>query len=143
MTQIEEINDKGELKYIDIYEFYSFSIYLYLYGFFYLFIFEQSFIRALFMSIMSNVISTYFVNHNIFKLLTHKYWRKNRDDIALPQLISCLSTVSTCQYNYYITIPSNLFIYFLIKKLYKKEISYSHNLRIILFLFFSIIKFFF
>ena len=132
-----------EKKYIDIYEFYSFSIYLYSYGFFYLFIFEQTLIRAFFISILSNIISTYFFNHNIFKLLTHKYWRHNRDDIVMPQLISCLSTVSTYNYNYYITIVSNLLMYFLIKKLYKKEISYSKNLRLILLILFGISKYFF
>jgi hypothetical protein len=137
------MSHKEEIKYIDIYEFYSFSIYLYSYGFFYLFIFEQSFIRAIFIAILSNIISTYFINHNIFKLLTHKYWRKNKNDIAIPQLISCLSTVSTYNYNYYITIPSNLLIYFLIKKFYKKELSYSKNLRIILFILFSLAKYFF
>ena len=134
---------REEKKYIDIYEFYSFSIYLYSYGFFYLFIFEQTLIRAFFISILSNIISTYFFNHNILKLLTHKYWRHNRDDIVMPQLISCLSTVSTYNYNYYITIPSNLLMYFLIKKLYKKEISYSKNLRIILLILFSIAKYFY
>jgi hypothetical protein len=137
------MTNKEEIKYIDIYEFYSFSIYLYSYGFFYLFIFEQSFIRAIFIAILSNIISTYFINHNIFKLLTHKYWRKNKNDIAIPQLISCLSTVSTYNYNYYITIPSNLLMYFLINKFYKKELSYSKNLRIILFILFSLAKYFF
>lgn len=138
MTEIEE-----EKKYIDIYEFYSFSIYLYSYGFFYLFIFEQTLIRAFFISILSNIMSTYFFNHNIFKLLTHKYWRHNRHDIVIPQLISCLSTVCTYNYNYYITIVSNLLMYFLIKKLYKKEINYSKNLRIILLILFSFAKYFF
>ena len=137
MTTLEE------KKYIDIYEFYSFSIYLYLYGFFYLFIFEQTLIRAFFISILSNIMSTYFFNHNIFKLLTHKYWRNNRNDIVMPQLISCLTTVSTYNYNYYITISSNLLMYFLIKKLYQKEISYSKNLRIILLILFSFAKYFF
>jgi len=137
------MREREEQKYVDIYEFYSFSIYLYLYGFFYLFIFEQTFIRAIFISILSNIISTYFFNHNVFKLLTHKYWRNNRDDIVMPQLLSCLSTVSTYNYNHYITIPSNLLIYFLIKKLYKKEISYSKNLRIILLLLFGLSKYFF
>jgi len=134
---------REEKKYIDIYEFYSFSIYLYLYGFFYLFIFEQTLIRAFFISILSNIMSTYFFNHNIFKLLTHKYWRNNRNDIVMPQLISCLTTVSTYNYNYYITISSNLLMYFLIKKLYQKEISYSKNLRIILLILFSFAKYFF
>lgn len=140
MTEKEE---KEEKEYIDIYEFYSFTSYLYLYGFFYLYIFEQTFIKALFISILSNIISTYFINYNIFKLLTHKYWRKNKNDIAIPQLISCASVITTYNYNYYINIPINLLIFFLIKKLYKKEMSYSKNLRLILMILFYVIKFFF
>ncbi len=148
MDDINNINNilevpKIEKEDIDKYEFYSFSIYIYSYGLFYLFIFEESFIRAIFLSILANIMSNYIFSHNIIKLLTHKYWRNNLNDIAMPQLISISTQLLTKNYSNYIIVPSNLIIYFFIKKIYKDEINYSFNLRIILLFIFFLYRFLF
>jgi flagellar biosynthesis GTPase FlhF len=117
---------------IDKYEFYSYVFYMYGYGLFYLFIFEQPFLRGLFLNFIINIATNYFIDHNILKLITHKYWRNNLNDIAMPQLISCSSQLLTYTYNNYITIPVNLFIFYLIDKIYKREIVYSRNIRVVL-----------
>jgi hypothetical protein len=117
----------------DKYEFYSFSIYLYGYGLFYLFIFEQKLLKAIFFNFFINFILNYTIRHNILKFISHKYWKINLNSIAMPQLISCTTQLLTHNYNNYITIPVNLIVFTLINKTYKKEISYSKNLRIIIF----------
>jgi hypothetical protein len=139
---IPNINIKKEfINYdFDKYEFYSFSFYLYSYCFFYLFIFEQTLIRAIFMNFLINIILNYSINHNIIYFITHKYWKHNLSDIAMPQLISCVSTVVTYNYNKYLMILLNIIIYYFIKQVYKKEIKYSRNLRIILLFLFFILK---
>jgi hypothetical protein len=116
----------------DKYEFYSFSIYLYGYGLFYLFIFEQKLLKAIFFNFFINFILNYTIRHNILKFISHKYWKINLNSIAMPQLISCTTQLLTHNYNNYITIPVNLIVFTLINKTYKKEISYSKNLRIII-----------
>lgn len=130
-----------ELNIIDKYEFYSFSIYLYGYAFFYLFIFEQNLLKGLFINFFINIILTYSINHNIILFIIHKYWKNNLNDIALPQLISCMSNVITKQYNLYLMITLNTIVFYFIKRIYTKEIMYSKNLRIISFLFFVLMKF--
>lgn len=130
-------------KQFDKYEFYSFSLYLYLYGFFYLFIFNQNLLKIIFINIFFNVLTTYSLNHNIFVLIKHNYWKNNLNDIALPQLISCSTSLITYDYNYYLMIPINTITYLFIEKFYKKENRYSKNLRIILMFLFFISKFIF
>jgi hypothetical protein len=124
----------------DKYEFYSFTLYLYCYGIFYLFIFEQTLIQAIFMNFFINFLLTYTINHNIIHFVTHKYWKKNLNDIAMPQFISCISGLVTYNYNNYLSIPINIIIYNIIIKIYKKEIRYSKNLRIILLFLFIVSK---
>ena len=121
-----------EINSFDKYEFYSFTIYLYGYGLFYLFIFEQELLKAIFFNFFINYILHYFINHNILKFIGHKYWRTNLKDVAIPQLISCSSQLVTYNYSNRIMIPVNIMIFYLIDKIYKKEISYSRNLRIII-----------
>jgi hypothetical protein len=116
----------------DKYEFYSFSIYLYGYGLFYLFIFEQKLLQAIFLNFFINFILNYTINHNILLFIIHKYWKLNLNNIAMPQLISCTSQLLTYKYNSYMMIPINTITFLLINKIYKKEISYSKNLRIII-----------
>jgi hypothetical protein len=135
------INKKNNIDFdFDKYEFYSYTIYLYGYAFFYLFIFEQKLIQALFLNILFNFLLKKTINHNIFDLILHKYWKKNLNDIAMPQLISCVSGLVTYNYNNYFSIPLNLIIFYFIKKIYKKEIRYSRNLRIIILFLFCINK---
>lgn len=129
---------------IDKYELYSFSIYLYLYGFFYLFIFEQTLIKGLIINILSNFFTYYLINYNIISLIKHKYWRENLTDIAMPQLITCTTNIITYStLNIYFIIPIDIIVYLLIRKVYKNEISYSKNLRFIICILFFISKFFF
>jgi hypothetical protein len=117
---------------IDKYEFYSFSIYMYGYGFFYLYLFEFTFLKIVFYNLLINVFLNYSINHNILKFITHKYWKNNLANIAIPQLISCSTTLITYNHNKYLIIPLNILIYYFINKTYKKEINYSKNLRLIL-----------
>lgn len=129
---------------IDKYELYSFSIYLYLYGFFYLFIFEQTLIKGLLINILSNFFTYYLINYNIISLIKHKYWRENLTDIAMPQLITCTTNIiSYSTLNIYFIIPIDIIVYLLIRKVYKNEISYSKNLRFIACILFFISKLFF
>jgi hypothetical protein len=97
---------------IDKYELYSFSIYLYLYGFFYLFIFEQTLIKGLLINILSNFFTYYLINYNIISLIKHKYWRENLTDIAMPQLITCTTNIiSYSTLNIYFIIPIDIIVY--------------------------------
>ena len=118
MKNININNINNINKNIDKYEFYSYVIYMYGYGFFYLFIFEQKFLKALFFNLFINFTLNYTIDHNIIKFITHKYWKNN-----------------------YITIPINLFIFYLIDKIYNKEIPYSRNLRLIILGLFILSKF--
>ena len=100
---------------------------------------------------MSNSFTYYFFNHNIFTFIGHNYWQKNLNNIALPQLMNCVSNVALStnlkffnnNYDYLIIIPSNIFILYFIKKVYKKEDSKSKNLRYIISIFLFIMKFIF
>jgi hypothetical protein len=126
------------MKNTDKYELYSFSIYLYLYGFFYLFIFEQTFVKGLLINILVNIFSFFMFKYNFITFLKHKYWRENLTDIAMPQLINCATNItvySTLHIRYYNILVLSLcdvLTYFLIKNMYKNEISYSKNLRFII-----------
>lgn len=134
------------MKNTDKYELYSFSIYLYLYGFFYLFIFEQTLIKGLLINILTNIFSFYIFKYNFISFLRHKYWRENLTDIAMPQLINCATNITiystlNISYNYNILILSftDILTYLLIKNMYKNEINYSKNLRFIINILFFIL----
>ena len=123
---------------IDIYELYSFSIYLHFYGFFYLFVFEQTFIKSLLINILLNLFTFFMFKYNFITFLGHKYWRQNLTDIAMPQLINSISNITLSSildkgsYNILILSSCDILLYFLIKNMYKDEISYSKNLRFII-----------
>lgn len=124
---------------LDKYELYSFSTYLYLYGFFYLFIFEQTFIRGLLINLFVNILMHYFFNQNIISFISHKYWKRNLNDISMPQLLTCLTNItlytSFSNSRYAVVIlPSNILMEYFIRKIYKKEIIYSKNLRLIIYI---------
>lgn len=124
----------------DKYEFYSYIVYLYGYSLFYLFIFEQNLVRAIYISLLANVMLKYTINHNTLYFISHKYWRNNLSDIAMPQLVSCVSSIITYDYNNYVSFPINFIIYYFIEKIYKKESRYSRNMRIILLFLFVVSK---
>lgn len=75
---------------------------------------------------------SYSINHNIIIFVQHNYWKNNLTDIALPQLMSCTTTLISYDFKYYLMIPINIITYLLINKYYKKENRYSQNLRIIM-----------
>ena len=134
------------MKNTDKYELYSFSIYLYLYGFFYLFIFEQTLIKGLLINIITNIFSFYMFKYNFIMFLRHKYWRENITDIAMPQLINCATNItiySTLKISFYYNIVilsfADILTYLLIKSMYKNEINYSKNLRFIINIIFFIL----
>ena len=134
------------MKNTDKYEVYSFSIYLYLYGFFYLFIFEQTLIKGLLINIITNIFSFYMFKYNFIMFLRHKYWRENITDIAMPQLINCATNItiySTLKISFYYNIAilsfADILTYLLIKSMYKNEINYSKNLRFIINIIFFIL----
>lgn len=134
------------MKNTDKYELYSFSIYLYLYGFFYLFIFEQTLIKGLLINIITNIFSFYMFKYNFIMFLRHKYWRENITDIAMPQLINCATNItiySTLKISFYYNIAilsfTDILTYLLIKSMYKNEINYSKNLRFIINIIFFIL----
>lgn len=131
----------SEKEFIDKFELYSYTTYLYIYGFFYLFVFEQTFFKGLLINILFNLFSHNLINYNIIYFLQHKYWKKNLTNIAMPQLITCATNIilcSTINRNIsYIVIPINIIQYYLLKNTYKDEIVYSKNLRFIInFIFF-------
>ena len=126
---------------IDIFELYSFTSYLYLYGIFFLFVFEQPFLKCILINIFCNVFSYYTLNFNILTFLKHNYWRKNLKEVAMPQLISCgtnLTIYSSFKNdNIYISILMNGLLHYLLKQMYKDELRYSKNLRLLIgFIFF-------
>lgn len=126
---------------IDIFELYSFTSYLYLYGIFFLFVFEQPFLKFILINIFCNVFSYYTLNFNFLTFLKHNYWRKNLKEIAMPQLISCgtnLTIYSSFKNdNVYISILMNGLLHYLLKQMYKDELRYSKNLRLLIgFIFF-------
>lgn len=137
----------SEKEFIDKFELYSFTTYLYIYGFFYLFVFEQTFFKGLLINIIFNLFSHNLINYNIIYFLQHKYWKKNLSNIAMPQLITCATNVTLCttinKNNSYIVIPINIIQYYLLKNTYKDEIIYSKNLRFIINIIFFIYYHFF
>lgn len=117
----------------DPYELYSFAIYLYLFTSFNLYLLKQPFIQFLFYFTTSNIFLNYAFNYNIITFFRHNYWRYNLNNIAIPQLISCVSNIYFINnYNYYIIIPLNFVLFLTLTKMYKNEIKSSRNLRFIL-----------
>ena len=139
-------------KYVlDKYEMYSFTLYLYFYGFFYLYIFEQKFLIAILSAIFGNIIFYYLFKYNFISLMCHKYWKSNLNNIAMPQLLTCLSNITiysntfinNTKYVYIIITPINILLFYFINNMYKNEIIESKNLRFIVTVLFIFIKIFF
>lgn len=129
---------------IDKYELYSFSLYLYFYGFFYSYILDESIIKGLTINILGNSFLYYLFNNNILTFIKHKYWKENLTDIVIPQLASCITNITLIKTfkNPIIILPINTLTYFFILNIYKNEINYSKNLRFILNILFFIYHFF-
>ena len=130
---------------IDIFELYSFSIYLYSYGYFYNFILDQSFTKGIIINIFFNFLTYYFFKYNIFTFISHSYWIKNKNTIAVPQLLSCLSNIFCNKLfdNSLIDLPINFILQYSISNVYKNENKYSNNLRFLFLSFYLIKKIFF
>ena len=137
-------------KYIlDKYEMYSFTIYMYLYGFFYLYILEQRFLIAILTTILSNILFYRIFNFNFISLICHSYWKRNLNTIAMPQLLSCASNIIIYNNrfnNEYINImivPSHILFYYLVNSIYSNEITESKILRFIAAILFFFLRLFF
>lgn len=129
---------------IDTFELYTFSVYLYAYGFFYKYISHESFLNMFLLNFLGNMITYYFVNYNFLSLIGHNYWRNNINDIAMPQLITCGTNILiNTKYTFYVIIPINILSMYSITKIYKKEFNVSKNLRIIITILFFIYRLFF
>ena len=135
-------------KITDIYELYSFIIYLYGYEYFYSFIYSQPLIYGLFLNISFNLFINYIFKTNIIKFITHSYWKSKLNTIAMPQLLSCtINIINSYDYlpkdylpnNLIITVPMNLFLNHLISNMYKNELDDSKNIRYLMILLFFII----
>ena len=129
---------------IDKYELYSFSLYLYFYGFFYSYILNESIIKGFITNICGNLFLYYLFNNNIITFIKHKYWKENLTDIVIPQLTSCITNITLIKKfkNPMIILPINTLTYFFILNIYKNEITYSKNLRFIINILFFIYHFF-
>jgi hypothetical protein len=129
-------------KITDIFELYSFIIYLYGYEYFYCYIFNQPLVKGLLINISFNIFSSCVFNMNIIKFLSHTYWLNNLNNISMPQLLSSIINITTGSGyftdNVLINIPINIFLNQLISKMYTNEISYSKNLRYLLIFIFLI-----
>ena len=123
---------------LDKYEMYSFTTYLYFYGFFYLYIFEQPLLYAILSTIFSNIIFYQVFNFNSLSVMCHNYWKYNLNTVAVPQLLSCISNIiiykKTFSTKSIIIISPSLHILFhyIINVIYKKELLESKNLRFII-----------
>jgi hypothetical protein len=134
---------------LDKYEMYSFTTYLYFYGFFYLYIFEEKFLISILLILFSNIIFYYLFNYNFISLMCHSYWKNNLNTIAMPQLLSCASNIIIYnnqfinKYRIFINLPINILLFNFINKIYKNEINESKNLRFIIVILFFLIEFIF
>jgi hypothetical protein len=137
-------------KYIlDYFEMYSFTTYLYFYGFFYSYIFEQKKIIIFLSIIFSNIVFYYIFNYNFISLICHLYWKNNLNTIAIPQLLSCVSNIMISKntfinrQTYFINTLINILLFHFIGILYKNELIESRNLRFIISILYFFIRFFF
>jgi hypothetical protein len=136
-------------KEIDKLELYSFGIYLYMYSYFVLATLNNNWINFIIYNIVCNGLLNYMINHNIVKLITHKYFNERLNDVSMPQLLTCMSNIyinskmSIFGNNTYIKLPVNILLNSMITKLYKNEIKESFHLRFILSLFCFMCSFFF
>jgi hypothetical protein len=98
-----------------------------------------------------NIFLEYTLNYNILKFMGHNYWKYHLRDIAMPQLLTCGANIMVNNnlrlfknnYDYFFIIPSNIFFFYMISKIYKKELQNSKNLRFIIDLLFFFIRFIF
>jgi hypothetical protein len=135
----------------DSFELYTFTTYLYFFAFFILYTSEQSFLKMILYNTFGNLFLQYTLNYNILKFISHSYWKYHLTDIAMPQLITCGSNIlinNTLRlfknnYDYIFIVPSNIFCFYIISKVYKKEIKNSKNLRFIISLLYFFIRFIF
>jgi hypothetical protein len=137
------INEK--LLDIDIFELYSFAIYLYGYGYLYNYVLDQKLTKGIIITILTNFMTNYFFKYNTLTFISHSYWIKNQSNIAVPQLLSCLSNLLCDKYfeNSLISLPANIFIQYTISNFYFNENKYSKNLRNLIFSIYIIKKIFF
>jgi hypothetical protein len=124
----------------DIFELYSFVIYLYFYSYFYLSISEQSFFKFILFNTICNFFTHHFLKYNVFTFVGHSFWKKNLNTIAMPQLICSIKNIYVNSqirffnnnYDYLIIIPSDIFVLYFIKRYYKNEDTKSKNLRYVI-----------
>ena len=134
---------------IDKFELYSFTIYLYFYGYLYSYLLQQTLLNFILYNTFGNITLYYLINHNIIKFMTHTYWRNNLNEISVPQLLTCVSNIymrdnfQLILNNNYIILSINIFIDYIINKIYKNEKKESRNLRFIITIFFFFISFIF
>ena len=99
-------------------------------------------------NLSTNLLLNYFIDHNIIKFISHKYWRNNLNQLSMPQLITCSShiylnsSLSLFGNNLYVKSPIYFFIYFMISKMYKNEIKESIYLRFMIIMSFIFLDFF-
>lgn len=135
----------------DIFELYSFITYLYFYSYFYSSIIKHSFLNFTLINIIGNLVTHYFLNYNILTFVSHTYWKKNLSTVAMPHLINSIKNIYVNQYitffknnyDYLILIPSDIFVFYFIKKYYKNEDKNSKNIRYLISFLFFIVKFIF
>jgi len=118
-------------KMIDKFELYSFCFYLYFFVYTNNYFIEQQLLKFFFYNILSNYITTIFLNFNIFTLVTHKYLKNNLRSIVIPHTITCISNIYLNKYNLIITVPLHLLINYFILKIYKED-KYSKNTRFVI-----------
>jgi hypothetical protein len=138
------MNIMNNEKRIDKLELNTFIIYLYFYVNLYSFIVRYSYFRIFFITISSNIFSYYYFNYNTLTFVCHLYWRNNIKEIAMPQLISCLSNIIIYRneksvYSYFLYFITFLTINFM----YINEIKESRNSRFFLMLFYFFLTFVF
>lgn len=128
-------------KNIDKLELYSFGIYLYMYSYFILYTLNNNWMNIIIYNIVGNGLFNYMINHNIIKLITHRYFNERLNDVSMPQLLTCISNIymnsnsSIFGNHIYIKLPINIILNSMITKLYKNEIKESFHLRFIFSLF--------
>ena len=134
--QLDKDMNKDMDNNIDKLELYSFVIYLYIYIQFYIYAFKHNFLNFIVINILGNGLLYITINHNMIKMITHKYWRKSLNNIAMPQLLTSLCNTHLLEIdllglnNKIFIIPKYFITYYLISNMYKKEIKESYHLRI-------------
>ena len=116
---------------IDKFELYSFCFYLYFFVYTNNYFIEHQLLKFIFYNLLSNYITTTFLNFNIFTLILHKYLKQNLKNICIPQTITCLSNIYLTKYQLIISLPLHILINYFILSLYKEN-NISRNTRFII-----------